>query len=32
MADCTNPIPAGSVLGTSAVVRNTDYGREYYGE
>ena len=32
MADYTNPIPAGSAPGTSAVVRNTDYGREYYGE
>lgn len=32
MADYTNPIPAGNAPGTSAVVRNTDYGREYYGE
>ena len=32
MADYTNPIPAGSAPGTSAVVKNTDYGREYYGE
>lgn len=32
MADYTNPIPAGNVPSTSAVVRNADYGREYYGE
>ena len=29
MADYTNPIPAGNAPGTSAVVRNTDYGHEH---